>query len=1207
MKFRRFLLACTAAISFTLTTPAVAKADPISIIATAFVAALGEGAAIAVATFIVNTATTVAASFALNRVSQALSGKNKAALQERQASVIQLSLGEVPREFVFGVCATGGSLDDGFNWGGQHGTDYVTRCISLADHAIEALYEVIVDDVGYLFTGNGVQPGYGGALRVDFFNASAEGSPPPDYVIEASAGAWTVEDRHVGMAHVWVTYKADETIWTQGAPDFKFQLRGMRVYDPRKDAALGYTGPNPHVWEDRSTHEYDANAALVRYAFQRGIYVEGHQGDPEYLLLGRGLTADEAPPERIIAAANLCAEPITEGGGGANIRYKTGGVIRASDDFIAVEEMFAAAMAGVIVQREGGVEVEPGHAKAAVVTIADGDLVVGEPIGFSEFLPDTDGGRINTVIPRYISPAQNWRDHSGPVRRDLADIAEDGGPREATLPLALVYEGDQADRCAEIARRLARLERRATLVLPPDFAWLEEGDWIAWQSDLKHGGATVRYRIEGWSLDEQWRMRLSLREIASSVYGVPDPIEDTAEPPSPPVPVDALTLPGAAAQAIQLAGEVSIIPAVRFTWDTPVDGAVRAIRGEVRILGDTNAAPTRFEGDALADGVGIATNGVAAGQDLQARLVPIGDPTRPILPSAWFTISTTEITAGDTATWNGRTLADLEAMEARIRVALERLLALANDRTSGAIAEARQRTQTVRDTLDRLMILAEVDPVAGTAIVRGDVQVEGEDYALAQTFTLIRAATDDLEAVVALEQTARVDGDEASAELVAAAVVQAADDLAAAIITLEAYTDGVVFSATAGLATLVEVEAAIAAASLDLESYIDGEIATATASLATIAALDAAIAGVSLDLEAYVDGEIASATADLVTTAELEGAIAASALTLESYIDDEIVSATASLVTAVELDDAIAGAAVTANGYVVDYAAAAFATFATQASLAGLDAIVDATASSVVDLEAMTATARFDVVATASGGQPARLSVISDTLGSAVAFDASEIWFGENTFFQSATQTLRTTIGSLRYVQAWGPTFGADDLTYWQGPSSVSAGAETKANAIAWDDPYGGSFYGGETLSGPFDSGSPSSTIVDLSSSWANLLYAVKSTAAGGYILPRIDIEVSGDATPGEEGVRTYEIEWQLISVKSDFSQQETILTGVWSFNLAPGAPITFVATGAQTWDSYAVTQPGERRFYLQARFNPGSATTQASYRNARVRGFYAA
>lgn len=635
----RLILALTLGVSLCLTTVSAAHADPVSIIAATLVTALGEGAAIAVATFIVNTAVYIGTSLGLSAVTAALSGKNKAGISERQASVTNLSLGELPRELLVGETCTGGTLVDAFNFGGKYGTDIVTRCVAVADHAIDSVVGYYVDDKFYPWTVDGIQPGFSNKLSIRLYQATADGHAPQAHVLAAGAG-WTMADRLAGLTVFWIDTRYDEKIWPQGHPQIKFVLRGLRAYDMRFDPAFGYTGPNPQTWEDRSSHTYTRNAAILRYAFTRGIYAEGHHGDPDYLLIGRGLSAEEAPPERIIAAANLCDEIV-----GGEARYTANGVIRAADDFITVEEMFAAAMAGQIVQREGGVAIEPGQAKAAVRTITDGTLVVGAPVKFSAFLPDTDGGRINTVVPRYVSPAQNWKDHAGPVRRDRAHILKDGGPRETTLPLVLVTSGRQAAACAEITRLAARLERRATITLPSEYANLEEGDWIAWQSARRHAGATVRYRIESWTLDEKWQITLSLREIASSVYGVPDPIEDTAAPPPAPTLIDALGLDGVSAEAITLPGDTSTMPAVRFTWTVPVDAAVIAIRAEVRRVGQAEGATGRADDVSL--GVMIMSNGVPADAEIEARLVPIGHPSRPVLPSAWFTLSTGTLIAGD--------------------------------------------------------------------------------------------------------------------------------------------------------------------------------------------------------------------------------------------------------------------------------------------------------------------------------------------------------------------------------------------------------------------------------------------------------------------------------------------------------------------------------------------------------------------------------
>lgn len=647
-RFKRFLMSTALALSFTVTMPTDARADPITAAIVTFVGLTGTAAA--VATFVINSALYAAASFATSKLLM-----KKQGLQERQASVTTLSLGETPREAVLGETVTAGWLIDAFNFGGQYGTNTVTRCVGLADHEIDAIVGFYVGEKYYPWVGPGQQAAFSNKLSFHFRNASDIGYDPPLHV--ATNGGWTNADRLCGITHIWIDTLGDDKVWTQGHPQFRFVLRGLKAYDPRKDAALGYTGPNPHVWADRATHEFTRNAMVLRYAFQRGIYAEGHQGDPSYLLIGRGLSEEEAPPERIIAAANLCDEIVN----GAP-RYRADGVIRASDDFIAVEEMFAAATAGVIIQHEGGVEVEPGQAKAAVITISDGDLVVGEAVRFSDFLPDLDGGRINSVVPSFTDPVQNWAVRSGPVRRDVADIQADGGPRELTLPLALVTSANQADRCAEIARRMARLERRASIVLPPEYAGLEEGDWIAWQSARYHDGATVRYRIEGWSLDAMWRMRLQLREIAASCFGVVSPLPDLISPPGSPFALDALALNGVQVQAEALtaggAGVGATIPALVFSWTIPVDPAVIAIRAEVRVVGSTIVASTRTEdvNRPSAEDPGRAsmrvTNGVPSGAEVEARLIPITSSTRNIFDAAWTTVTTPALTAlsvGDSA------------------------------------------------------------------------------------------------------------------------------------------------------------------------------------------------------------------------------------------------------------------------------------------------------------------------------------------------------------------------------------------------------------------------------------------------------------------------------------------------------------------------------------------------------------------------------
>lgn len=628
MKFRGWLLGCACAAALACA-PGVAHADPISTAVVAFVGLTGTAAT--VATFVVSSALRLAAMAGLSKLMGA--GK-KASAQERQASVVSLSLGESPREAIFGRVCTAGSLVDAFNYGGTYGTDWECLVIALADHKVDALEGFFVSDTYYPYTGDGGQPAFSNYLDIEFINGSMD--PEGDAARFKTAGGWGAGDRLKGVTHIFIAYKFDEKTWPQGRPSFKFVVRGKQCYDPRLDSTVP-GGSGPHRWADPTTWAWTENAAVCRYNWVRGIYAGDQVAAPQHLLIGRGLTDIEAPPERLFSAANICDETVALKDGGSEPRYRVSALIRADETYDTTEEMFAAAMAGVIVQRQGSVEIEPGHGKSAVIEITDGDLVVGEKVAFDRFLADPQ--RVNTVVGSYIEPAQGWANHAAPVRRSLSDITADGAPREEQLALAFVSSGTQAQRCTEIQRRLNRLERRATNVLGPRFSALEEGDWIGWTSDRFHGGARVVYRVELWSRDEKRRRTLALREITSSAYSwtpATDEFTPGAAPPDEPGLPSALELAGVTITPVDLTSDdgLTVVPGVQAIWTIPVDPAMRGIRLEIRPQGEAEVAATNAA--EVNSGVMVATNGVAADALLEARLVPIGEAGRDVDPSDWI-------------------------------------------------------------------------------------------------------------------------------------------------------------------------------------------------------------------------------------------------------------------------------------------------------------------------------------------------------------------------------------------------------------------------------------------------------------------------------------------------------------------------------------------------------------------------------------------
>jgi hypothetical protein len=476
------------------------------------------GAALVVAGAVTGNFALVAAGASL--VSGGLFGPK---VPKRAAAAAQLQLGEQPRQAVLGRAAVSGSLVDAFNYGGKYGTDWEVLVIALADHRCDALEGFYVDDAYHAFAGDGVVSGFNSQLEVYWRDGQWSQSVPS--ILTTNGPGWTANDRGRGVAYVVVAYKADKSdaknpVWPSGRPRFRWVVRGLRCYQARKDSTVG--GSGTHRRDDPATWEWTENTIDIRYNWVRGIYAGDLVDQPGMLLIGRGLSAIEAPPANVFARANLCDETV---GGAA--RYRIGGVVASTETFIEVESDFAAAVAGVISQPGGAVEVDPGEAKTPVAHFTDDDLIVGSKVIWNEgILSGADDSWVNTVAARYVEPAQRWNQHTAPVRRDLDDVVADGGPREQQPQLDLVTYGAQAQRVAEIIRRLGRLWGRGQVTLPPRFSFIEEGDWVTWQSARRFGGATLTFRVEAWGSDKAWHHTLTLRQISASVFSDTDPLDD---------------------------------------------------------------------------------------------------------------------------------------------------------------------------------------------------------------------------------------------------------------------------------------------------------------------------------------------------------------------------------------------------------------------------------------------------------------------------------------------------------------------------------------------------------------------------------------------------------------------------------------------------------------------------------------------------------
>jgi len=147
----------------------------------------------------------------------------------------------------------------------------------------------------------------------------------------------------------------------------------------------------------------------------------------------------------------------------------------------------------------------------------------------------------------------------------------------------------------------------------------------------------------------------------------------------------------------------------------------------------------------------------------------------------------------------------------------------------------------------------------------------------------------------------------------------------------------------------------------------------------------------------------------------------------------------------------------------------------------------------IIDLENQQALAAYELLANASGGDPAYLRLVSSTAGGYAALASSvvalqttsggqvktalrafngnvhigdKLYLGDDGLWVFDPVTKTESIRGTGFAKVRGRGFGANgDLTEWSGPN-IAIGAMTKANGVRWEDVNGNAYFGGSLSAG---------------------------------------------------------------------------------------------------------------------------------------------
>lgn len=728
--------------------------------------------------------------------------------------------GTNPCQFVLGKYATGGYASAPAMSHGKTGKTenaYLTYVLEVSDAPVSALSNLIID--GQKVTiGTTADPDYGLPIEGDFadrawvkFYTGTQTAADPMLIAKYAdypERPWKSDMIGRGLAYAVLTFRYDREVY-DSLPSVRFVVDGLKLYDPRQDSTVG--GSGAQRWATPSTWAFTRNPIVMIYNIMRGITL------PDGNVWGGNCTAADLPVANWIAAMNVCDVEVTLSAGGTIARYTAGFEVSVDDEPAAVIEELLKACNGQIVDMGGVWKVRAGSLGLPVYFFTDEDIIATRPEEFDPFpgLAET----FNGISATYPEPTSLWESREAPPRYNATWEAEDGNRRlVAALSLPAVSHSRQVQHLMNAAIKDHRRMRRHNLTLTPAAAMVEPLDVVSWTS-VRNGYAAKSFEVAQVAEDLRSCLpQLAIREVDPTDYDW-SPSDELPDVPAPPGVVRPATqaVPGFSVSGISLndADGVARRPALQLIWDGVDLDDAEALEFEIRRSGTTDlvsqGSTANVEASVLRVAGGILP---ATAYEARARLVV----QRKRAWTSWISATTPSLRLGpadldwsqlendilgqladleawingDLGTINGD-IAGLVSEQAAQAAALADqaadIAAEAAERGDLAIANAQYYRDLARSVETLRDYVAELDYQSYTAReeLRQQIGVVVEGYAasfdqritvaasdngaIAERVTVLEAETDTITAQIIAVDTARVDGENALAQQIAAVSV----------------------------------------------------------------------------------------------------------------------------------------------------------------------------------------------------------------------------------------------------------------------------------------------------------------------------------------------------------------------------------------------------------------------------------------------------
>ncbi|MCO4316351.1 phage tail protein [Phyllobacterium sp. 21LDTY02-6] len=733
---------------FMLAAMTAAYADPITGLVSLLVSSIGSLGTLG--QLIVGAALSVGSTL----LQRAMTPKNKQAVPGIQGQ-IQVG-GDNPLSFIFGTYATAGQLEY-VNTAGNSGKTpnaYLTQVVTLSDLPVTAILPKVwingerctIDDI--------LDPGGRGNQVAEYRTGPnsnylfmkrhlGDQTAADPFLLSQFGGdadrPWTSDMIGRGLAYAVVTAQVNRELFT-GPPQCRFEVQGIRLYDPRFDSTVGGSGSQRYA--DPATWQFSDNPAVVIYNILRGIWY-----GTQWVYGLQDLPATRLPLSNWFAAMNECDRIV----GGAK-QFRCGGEIRTNQEPAEVINELLKACNGRMAEIGGIYKIRVGAPTLPVYAYTDETISVTDPRSFDPF-PGLEATH-NGVQYSYPEPEAAWEMKDAPVRlRSDLEALDDGRRLVADVKFNYVPFAVQSQQLAKALIETNRKFRKHKAVLPPEAYDLEPLDVISWTSESE-GYSNKLFDIESMDDLDNVNQGVAIREVDPSDYDwnpATDPLPSSVgylgpiRPPAQPM-VDFFAEPA----VIEDNDGNPRRPAIKLSWDgdqPDVIGVEYEVRNGVSLETQYSSRMDQPSIGAILISQGLLPNTLYG---VRARYIP--GSSRQTLWSGWLLVITPDIRLGAEDIYLPGMVDDVIASMA------------------GHLEWLAEGVHYARDELDRLNSLA-ADAAAQSDRDTFELKTEvGSSIAEYRREILVVATATEASAIRIEELTARIDDPETGLQATASAV-----------------------------------------------------------------------------------------------------------------------------------------------------------------------------------------------------------------------------------------------------------------------------------------------------------------------------------------------------------------------------------------------------------------------------------------------------